>query len=149
MLQEYGEKNHGYQSMIRIKFMELLLTLYRANPPSETDQESRPAGKNINDIIDFINERYSDNLTLNEIARQSELNPSYLSRAFREATGMALFEYINRIRIHKSCMLLKQTSMSIIEIAYSVGYNNISHFNRYFRKTMRMSPRQYKNYIKG
>lgn len=56
-----------------------------------------------------------------------------------------MFEYLNRIRIQKSCLFLKRSSMSIVEIAFSVGYNNLSHFNRYFRRIMGMSPREYRN----
>ncbi len=146
---ELLSKNQGYRQMIRIKFMELLLGIFRLNQFYKDDiKTSAPGIENIYKISEFINERYSDDLTLNGIAGHFGLNPSYLSRIFRQATGTALFEYINKIRIQKSCMLLKKTSMTIIEIAYSVGYNNISHFNRYFRKIMKMSPRQYKKYIK-
>jgi AraC-like DNA-binding protein len=147
---EFIRKSQGYQSMIRIKFMELLLAIYRINPPPIEDhiKTGHNAGENINKITEFIYEKYSDSLTLNAIAGHFGLNPSYLSRIFKEETGTALFEYINKIRVQKSCMLLKRTSMTIIEIAFSVGYNNISHFNRYFRRIMKMSPREYKNYIK-
>ena len=68
------------------------------------------------------------------------LNPSYFSRAFKREIGVSVFELINSVRIQKACVMLKRTDMPIIEVAYAVGYNNISFFNRYFRKIMNASP---------
>jgi hypothetical protein len=68
-----------------------------------------------------------------------------VTRLFARQTGMHMFEYLNRVRIQKSCLLLKRSSMSIVEIAFAVGCNNLSHFNRYFRRIMEMSPRAYRN----
>jgi AraC-like DNA-binding protein len=82
------------------------------------------------------------------MAGLSGFNPSYFSRAFKHKAGMPLFEYVNHLRIRKACILLKRSALSIIEIAFSVGYNNISFFNRYFRKIMKMSPREYRISIK-
>ena len=82
-----------------------------------------------------------------EICELCNLNPTYLSRKFKEETGLNLFEYINRIRIERACRLLKQTRKTVLEIAYQVGYNNISFFNRYFRKTLGMSPGEYRKSI--
>ncbi len=96
----------------------------------------------------YIEQNYSDDFILGELAQLCSLSPGYLSRAFRQSTGRPLFEYINRIRIQKACLLLKRSKMPIIEIAFSVGYNNLSFFNRYFRKLMRISPRQYRNFAK-
>jgi AraC-like DNA-binding protein len=95
--------------------------------------------------VDYIRDRYAEELSLPDIAAHFGLNPSYLSRLFTRHTGKHLFEYLNTLRIQKSCLLLKRSSMSIVEIAFSVGYNNLSHFNRYFRRVMVMSPREFRN----
>ena len=54
------------------------------------------------------------------------------------------FEYINRIRIQKACLMLKRGNLQITEIAFAVGYNNLSFFYRYFSKIMKMTPREYR-----
>ena len=92
----------------------------------------------------FLHERYADTLTLPGIAERFGFNPSYFSRLFHRQAGLTLVEYLNGIRIRRSCVLLKRTSLGVLEIAFSVGYNNLSHFNRYFRRIVGMSPREYR-----
>ncbi|MCK4541992.1 MAG: helix-turn-helix transcriptional regulator [Spirochaetales bacterium] len=133
------------RTMIRLKFIQLLTLFYRFSLPSGSMAAECSAVWNMREVIKYVQENYSQNITLGEIASRCALNPSYFSRSFRETAGVPLFEYINRIRIQKSCILLKRSDMSIIDIAYSVGYNNISFFNRYFRKIMKMSPREYRH----
>jgi len=147
LLLEYQQKRDGFESMIRLKFMELLLILKRSESPQPV-HDNKPSDKKMDEIIDYIRSHYTDNFTLKEIAGLSGFNPSYFSRAFKHKAGIPLFEYVNNMRIRKACILLKRTDLSIIEIAYSVGYNNISFFNRYFRKIMKMSPREYRIFIK-
>jgi len=140
---EAGEKRPGYRAMVKVRLLELLLLLYRAESPGT----GRPAGAvrfRIEDACAFIEEHYADDLSLSRLAARYGLNPSYFSRLFREQAGTPLFEHINGIRIGKSCQLLKRSRIDIVEIAYAVGYNNLSHFNRYFRKIMGMSPREYR-----
>ncbi|MBA7682455.1 HTH-type transcriptional activator RhaR [subsurface metagenome] len=144
---EYQQKRGGFESMIRLKFMELLLILKRFESPQPV-HDNKPSDKKMDEIIDYIHNHYTENFTLNDMAGLSGFNPSYFSRAFKHKAGMPLFEYVNNMRIRKACILLKRTDLSIIEIAYSVGYNNISFFNRYFRKIMKMSPREYRIFIK-
>jgi AraC-like DNA-binding protein len=146
IIQEYKERKPAYMSVIHAKLTDLLINLYR----------SEQSGKNIknpllsiDDVIFYIKNNYADCFTLEGLAEKCGFNPSYFSRLFKNKTGYTVFEYINKIRIEKACMLLKRTNMSVIEIAYSTGYNNISFFNRYFRKLMNMSPKQYKNIIES
>ncbi|TGR73017.1 AraC family transcriptional regulator, partial [Mesorhizobium sp. M1C.F.Ca.ET.189.01.1.1] len=80
--------------------------------------------------------------TLAEIAGRS---PSAFSRSFRRHTGMALVQYVNRLRINLACQLLmSEGQMSITEICYAAGYNNISNFNRQFLAQKGMSPSRFR-----
>jgi AraC-like DNA-binding protein len=60
---------------------------------------------------------------------------------------MPLFEYINRTRIRKACLLLRQPGLPVTAIALDVGYNSVSFFNRYFRRVMNVSPREYRRFL--
>ncbi len=147
MLGEYTEKNPGYKRMIRLKLEELGLLLERALPrlcSPDLDQGASTLAQ----VVAYIQSHYDGEFSLHSLARLCGLTPSYFSRVFKEKTGTPVFEYINRIRVRKACVLLKRSNMSIIEIAYAVGYNNVSFFNRYFRKLNGMSPREYKKYIR-
>ena len=145
---EYTNRRPGFQTVIRLKFTELLISLYRVERDRDPSALRRAPTPNINDIISYIEKNYAEYITLGGLSELCGLNPSYISRLFKESTGMPLFEYLNRIRVQKACLLLKRTEMSIIDVAYTVGYNNVSFFNRYFRRIMRLSPREYRNLIK-
>lgn len=145
LAKEAGERKPGYQAMVRLRIMEALLLLYRAGHGAVRREGEAPLRFDVEEVRRFLQERYADGLTLPGIASRYGLNPSYFSRLFHQEAGVPLVAYINSVRIQRSCLLLKRTRISILEIAMSVGYNNISHFNRYFRRIMGMSPREYRS----
>ncbi|MBN2353351.1 MAG: helix-turn-helix domain-containing protein [Spirochaetales bacterium] len=142
---ENDERPCHYRLMIECRLTELLVLLARCR--EGPDERPEPAGRSsgLAAIVSHIEEHYTDEFSLEDLAARAGLAPAYFSRRFHEKTGTPLFEFINSIRVRKACQLLKRTDLPIIEIAYAVGYNNLSHFNRYFRKLMRVSPREYKN----
>ncbi len=129
---ERGQKRPGREIMQRLALVELLVVVYRCFQSGQEAQNTGPARFRIAEAVGYIRDRYAEELSLPELASRFGLNPSYFSRLFTRHTGLHVFEYLNRIRIQKSCLLLKRSSMSILQIAFSVGYNNLSHFNRYF-----------------
>jgi AraC-like DNA-binding protein len=140
---EHRARRSGYRSMIRLKFLELLLLIFRTGVTNEGAGEKRLTWT-MERIIDYIEGNSADRFSLKDLAARTGIHPGSLSRSFKESTGSSLFEYINRIRIRKSCLLLKRSRLSILDIGMSVGYNNISFFNRYFRRIMGMSPGEYR-----
>jgi AraC-like DNA-binding protein len=142
---EGRQRRPGREIMQRLVLVELLMVVYRCLQSGSEAENVGRARFRIEDAVDYIRDRYAEELSLPDIAAHFGLNPSYLSRLFTRHTGKHLFEYLNTLRIQKSCLLLKRSSMSIVEIAFSVGYNNLSHFNRYFRRVMVMSPREFRN----
>jgi AraC-like DNA-binding protein len=140
---EASEARPAYLPIIRLKVMELVLLLGREGiaPPAK----GRVAPFKAVELERLIEERYAERLSLDDLAAHFSLNPAYLSRAFKKESGSTIVEYVNKVRIRKSCLLLKKTESSILDIALSVGYNNLSHFNRFFRRSLGMSPREYRS----
>jgi YesN/AraC family two-component response regulator len=147
ILEEYEEKSAGYERMIRLKLKELALLLERTLPRIRYPGSDEGASS-IDEVVEYIQLHYSNDFSLSSLSSLCGLTPSYFSRVFKAKTGTPVFEYVNRVRVQKARALLKKTEMSIIEIAFAVGYNNVSFFNRYFRKLNRMSPREYRKYIR-
>jgi AraC-like DNA-binding protein len=144
MSREAAAQAPGFQGMLRLKLMESILLFVRARgavhgAPAPTRLRFHP-----DEVMQFIQAHAADELSLTELAARYGLNPSYFSRLFSSRTGMTVVECINAARIQKSCQLLKRTEASIVEIALAVGYNNLSHFNRYFRRITGTSPREYR-----
>ncbi|MBB6694029.1 response regulator [Cohnella xylanilytica] len=100
-------------------------------------------------VIDKIHQYVADHLTeeelkREEIARHVFLNPAYLSRLYKKETGIALSEYILQARMEKSKALLAETNRKVSDIAETVGYANLSHFAKVFRKTVGIGPKEYR-----
>lgn len=100
--------------------------------------------KNIEEVLAFINGNYALNLSVDMIAEQVRLNPTYLSRVFKQDTGKTIIEYLTLTRLAQSKKLLENTGLTINEIAKKVGYNNIHSYIRYFKKFEGITPGEYR-----
>lgn len=99
----------------------------------------------INEALAYINEHLTGRFSERDLASISGRSPSAFSRSFRRHTGMALVQYVNRLRINLACqMLMSAADMTITEICYTAGYNNISNFNRQFLAQKGMSPSRFR-----
>lgn len=97
-------------------------------------QELNPIYNTVHKIIRYIRNNYHEKLTLSSIAKQFYISPYYLSRMFKQITGLTLIEYINNTRVKAAQKLLLETNNSISEIAAQVGYESHTHFGRMFKK---------------
>jgi AraC-like DNA-binding protein len=99
----------------------------------------------INEALAFINDHLTEPFSEGDLAAIAGRSPSAFSRSFRRHTGMALVQYVNRLRINLACqMLMSESGLTITEICYAVGYNNISNFNRQFLAQKGMPPSRFK-----
>ncbi|QBG46994.1 AraC family transcriptional regulator [Verrucomicrobia bacterium S94] len=98
----------------------------------------------LNKAIDFIHRKFTESIRLNEIAAAAYLSPEAFSRFFKKYMGIPFIEYVIRLRLSEACRLLLETDMSVTEIAFSVGFRNLSNFNRQFLKHKGMSPREFR-----
>ncbi|MBN1411129.1 MAG: helix-turn-helix transcriptional regulator [Spirochaetales bacterium] len=144
LLDEYTRRKPGYRDIIRVKLSELFINMARLKTRDVSRVDVSVSARGITEIIGFLEEHYTRTISLEQIADFAGYSPAYLSRYFRKKTGVCLFAYINKIRIQKACKLLKHTDKTILEIAYSVGYKNISFFNRCFKKIINMSPAEFR-----
>ncbi|NOU95785.1 helix-turn-helix domain-containing protein [Paenibacillus sp. LMG 31456] len=97
------------------------------------------------DILDFINDQYRDhNLSVNTISERFGIHPSYLSRYFKEQVGDTLTDYLNKLRVEKSKLLLLNDEIFIKDICDLVGFYSISTFIRLFKKYEGVTPSSYR-----
>lgn len=92
----------------------------------------------------FIEQNYSNDCTLKKAAKYLNYDYPYLSKLFIQQMGMTFTEYLNNYRISQSCYMLKNSNLSVSEIAINCGYNNLRTFHRNFRKMTNMSPKEYR-----
>ena len=98
----------------------------------------------LSSIFAFVEENYRDACTLSVLSAQLGYDYAYLSRYFKQTTGLAFTEYLNRYRLNKACHLLDNTDESILQCALDVGYNSLRTFNRNFKKEFSISPAAYR-----
>ncbi len=95
--------------------------------------------------VNYIKKNYSDQeLSLNQIAEQIQITPSYLSSLFKKYKQQNISSYITNVRIEKACLLLKTTTHSLKEISAMVGYSNQYYFSSCFKKIVGVNPSAYK-----
>ena len=82
--------------------------------------------------------------SLEEVAEHLGMTPTYFSRVFKQATGRNFIEFVNRLRISKSCELLADGDKPVTEVCFESGFNNISNFNRRFQQLKGMTPSHYR-----
>lgn len=94
-------------------------------------------------VMHFININYQRKITQEEIASKIGMNPASFCRYFKEKTGKGFIYFVNEMRIGYACKLLMQNQLSITQICFECGFNNISNFNRIFKRQIGFTPGQY------
>lgn len=113
-------------------------------PKKYTDNE----GKRMRDIIDYTIEYYDKNIDLNEIANKANMTPNAFCRYFKQRTNKTYFSFLNELRLENACKLLAgNNDLSISEIAYQCGFNNMANFNRKFKSIKGVTPSKYRKLI--
>ena len=98
----------------------------------------------LTEIINYINTNYLT-VTLDELADQFHLSKPYLSKYIKDKSGKTFGELVKAVRMKKARTLLKGGNMTVEAIAENVGYQNVEHFNRLFKKKYGMTPVQFRN----
>lgn len=120
-------------------FMEYL------SDKTNTISESSSSEMIVNKAKNYIYTHFADNISLDDVANHVFLNPSYLSRLFKQYTGENFRDYIIRIRINKAIELINQKQYKIYEISELCGYSNPKYFAQQFKQVTGLSPRDYLN----
>lgn len=132
------------ETIANVTNYELLSSVGYANSINTEDTER------INKVMNFTMKNYTHEIKHNEIADLVNLNKSSFCRYFKNRTHKTYSQFLNEIRIAHACKLLINKQMTVSEICYETGYNNISHFNRQFKLITGTTASDYKKkYLKN
>ena len=98
----------------------------------------------IEEIFKFVEKNYQKECTLKLLAGHTGYNYVYLSRYFKEYTGISFIEYVNNYRINEACHELIRSDKTILRIAYDCGFDSLRNFNRIFKKATNITPSEYR-----
>lgn len=151
MIAENESAQIGKYFMLKAHLMQILLLMIRdITEVEERTQkgctfESYNKSYAVKKIINYLNENYENKISLDQIAHNMYLSPVYISKIFKEETGESPINYLIKIRLEKAKdILLNSDGGSIKSIANSVGYEDVYHFSKLFKKYYGISPLYYK-----
>jgi AraC-like DNA-binding protein len=98
---------------------------------------------------DYIHEHQTENLRLGHVAKACNTSTFYFCKMFKKVTGINFTDYLSRVRIEKSKNLLLNPNLRVSEIAFEVGFQSLTHFNRVFKKILGQSPTEYRAQLLG
>jgi AraC-like DNA-binding protein len=106
-------------------------------------EEHKELNNRLDKIMHFINTNYQRKITQEEVASKIGMNTSAFCRYFKEKTGKGFICFVNEMRIGYACKLLIENHLSISQICFECGFNNISNFNRMFKRQTEFTPGEY------
>ncbi|MCM8901461.1 AraC family transcriptional regulator [Caldicoprobacter algeriensis] len=123
------------KSWVISRMKELAMYMHRKS----ADRNSRVVKK----IIDIINERYFEDLTVELLSQEVYLSPNYIRKIFKNETGQTILEYLTQVRMKKAAEMMKDPSLKISDISRKVGYGSVSYFGQIFKQYFGVSPKEY------
>jgi len=116
---------------------------------SFVDEHSQHPDEDIVQVQVWLQDNYEQDITIKALAEQFELSVRTLNRRFKSATGVTPLNYLQQLRIDAAKDLLKKTNLSIYEVACQVGYHDLSHFNRLFKRLLATNPKKYRDMVRA
>ena len=96
-------------------------------------------------ILQYVTENYRRDLSLQDLADQFFMNPSYISQLFKKEVGETFTAYVARLRVAQACELLERGDSTVQDIAEKIGYRDYFYFTRLFKKLTGQTPTQYRD----
>ena len=141
-----ASKKEGYQLVVFGAMYQFFGTLFSEgfckNAPDE-EHRSHKRILQLKQALEFMESSYNLPLTLEEISGSVNMSPKYFCRFFHEMTHRTPIDYLNYYRIERACYQLITTDLSITEIAYASGFNDLSYFIKTFKKYKGTTPKKY------
>jgi AraC-like DNA-binding protein len=146
MLGEFQKRYRGYSWAIRLKLIELLISVMRDKQFGIPIRSLRPiSNSHIQDVVLYLNADYMNPISVDDILKICPLSRSHFHALFKRETGRTLTAYLQTLRCRKAAELLRTTGMTIIDIAETCGFSNLSHFYHCFKRKYGVAPGLYRN----
>ncbi|MCR8630211.1 helix-turn-helix transcriptional regulator [Paenibacillus radicis (ex Xue et al. 2023)] len=140
MYSEYLKRYTGYEALLVSSLVQILVMLQRA----ALNSDNPTTINKMEEIIQFIKCNSTQNITVQDVAENFYLSSSHFQRLFKRTTDSTFTQYLQNIRVQKSCELLISTDIPIYQVANQVGYLDMKFFHALFRKKMGITPSQYR-----
>lgn len=133
----------GYELGVKGYLMVLFSLLIQITEPSGKNTDDKNIQK-LKTVLLRIESDYDKKLTVNDIAAECGYSASHFMRWFKDATGSGFTAYLIEYRLNKAALALRDTDDTILGISEKTGFDNLSNFNRLFKKKFKMTPSQFR-----
>ncbi len=141
LFNEYINRDFLFETTSIAKFINIISLFGRAAVRLKKDHIS----DSLKFTLKYIDENYTKEIDIKELAKHEHMSYTYFRTIFKKKTGTSPNQYIITIRLRNASLLLKQTELSIKEIAESVGFSDQMYFSRIFKKRFGMTPKEFRN----
>lgn len=150
IIKELSDRKVAYELNVKSKLLSIFTMIFRnklyvAAANNSKDLTTLKKYNTLKQILGYIYENYNKKIKLTDIGEALNLTPQYLCKFFKEMTSTSIVDYINHYRIETASSLLKISTLSITDIALECGFDNISYFNRVFKKELNCTPSKFRS----
>ena len=139
----------GAEQMLKNLLEYFLIGLFRKTNSPVEEETGALSRLTANEIISYIDDNYKERITLDELAFLFRTNRSTLCKVFKSNTGKTISEYVGDKKLAAAKKKITQTDKTLTEIAEELNFESIHYFTRFFKKHLGISPREYRNRVKG
>lgn len=125
----------------------MIVLLFRSEKKTKSENLSENE-KIIQDAAKYISENFSDDITLKKLAEKYAMSESHFSRTFKKYTGLGVSKYVKLARLRYAEKLLKESKLSVTQVALTCGFNNSNYFISEFKRFKGITPFKYGNFNK-
>lgn len=144
ILREISEKKSFYRRTIKAFSIAFAVEILRFYEREAKDTQTKHGYMIIVPALEYVQDYYFQEMKIADVAKACSLSESHFRRSFQEYMHMRPLDYLNLVRVEKSCDMLIKTNISMEEVAFKNGFGNVSTFNRNFKKIIGITPYQYK-----
>lgn len=138
------ERPYGYQLAVKGELYHISYVLFSEGKKNTDKSPARKSLEKMKAILSYIEENYRSNITIEEIAGHCFYSKSYFMKFFKENMGTGFISYLNDYRLEIAAKQLLNSDDNILEIAINSGFDNLSYFNRCFKKKYSITPGKYR-----
>ena len=148
LVQCYSDRTSYFEVGCKVLFLELLYHIARQLRDADSIRSEMVLQKDrtarLSSVLEYVERNYADSITLKEAAALAKMSVPQFVRLFRKVAGMSFVSYLIHVRLSRSVRLLKESCLTIAEVAYQVGFSDQSYFDRRFKAAFGQTPRDFR-----
>jgi AraC family L-rhamnose operon regulatory protein RhaS len=147
LTRECAQRPAGWRLAAKALFTEFLVCACRPETVSGNEAPDVDGGP-VATALSHIHERYTEALTVEDLARLSGISPGHLGETFKRRTGLTITQYVTKLRVEHARSLLEQTDLTVTDICHRTGFEDSGYLTRVFKRATGVTPRAYREHAR-